>query len=115
MSQPQIEPRSRLVTKEEMGKGFAKLTHPNELMDLGFYSQLAQYAGFEAGPQELAFLITQALEKRSSAGSRFSLSQIIDVMVGEQGRVLGNATKKIFENIAAVAEETLNQIRAAQR
>lgn len=93
--------RSRLVSKEEMEKGFA-----NCGLDTAFCSHLTKYAGFEAGPRELVLLLTQAME-HSIMIRPFNLTHVIDIVVGEKGKDLGEATKNTFANVARMMVERI--------
>jgi hypothetical protein len=97
-----INPRSRMVARQEMEAGLAQLVLLGEMpSDHAVHSHLTQYAGYDVGPKELVLLLSQAFE-RAQDESFFNLNKLIDVLTGESesGKKVATGTKEIIANIS---------------
>ncbi|KKP56519.1 MAG: hypothetical protein UR50_C0002G0012 [Parcubacteria group bacterium GW2011_GWC1_34_10] len=104
-------PTTILVSETEMRSGFAKVVSAEKLQkDSASYSFLYTLAGKEVGTGEIIGAITRAGELLSR-GSGISISEVIDVMVGEQGKEIGSTASSIMFRLIWLQEHCRPEIK----
>lgn len=98
--------RVNLVSAEEMRAGFVQFVEPENLKnDWNYYSYLISQAGREVDSMDIVNIIIDGLLGCVPLETAIKVDMIIDAMVGEEGKDVGDGAKRIFANVAKIMAE----------